>query len=367
MPIRYLAQRRLSASSLVGQVSRQIKEEFGVIADPFQLHEPSPQLFASFWSVTREISVARQVPWPIKEAVAAAVSQSNDCPYCVEIHAAVATTHVHQPLASLLREGQTVNIADPTLRAFVAWALATRTPGGAPLHHPPFTVAQAPEIVGITLVYHYLNRMVQVFLPESLLPAFARGGWSGAVAWRLIGRRLARNRERERTPGAALQFTPAADLPDEFAWAEPSPTISRALAGWTAVIERSGVEALTPRVRAHVADFLSRWQGDPPPLSRAWVQQAVANLPETDHAAGKLALLAAVAPYQIDAPIIEAFRAQCASQGTLEADARLVDAVAWASFQAARRIVSWLELPTPEQSDQENTSRQFATGHTREQ
>lgn len=357
MPIHYLSPlRRPPAQSLVGRIYRQIKQEFGVIADPFRLHTPVPELLAGIWSVTREIGTARQVPWPVKEAVAAAVSQSNACPYCVEIHAEVASVHADQLLAPLLMEGRTADITDPFLRAVVTWAQATRSPGSAPLLHPPFTAQEAPEVIGITMAYHYINRMVQVFLPESLLPSVVRGGWLGRVAWRLVGRKLARSRERERVAGASLQFVPAADLPSECSWAAPEPSISHALAGWAAVVEHVGAEMLAPQVRALVADFLHGWQGEPLPLSRAWVNQAVASLPEADHAAGRLALLAAVAPHQIDAEIIRAFR------GQQEADAQLVGVVAWASFQAARRIASWLQVPTQRQ---EGYQLQSALGEAR--
>jgi AhpD family alkylhydroperoxidase len=340
MPIEYLSPLgRSAAQSLVDQVYHQIQQEFGVIADPFRLHAPVPELLAGIWSVTREIGTERSVPWPVKEAVAAAVSQSNACSYCVEIHAAVASVRTDQPLAPLLAQGRTADITDPSLRAVVTWAQATRSPGSALLLSPPFTAQEAPEIIGVTLVYHYINRMVQVFLPESLLPSIVRDGWAARVAWRLIGRKLARSREQERVAGASLQFVPAADLPSEFSWAVPSPTISRALAGWTAVVEHVGAQMLTPQVRTLVADFLHGWQGEPLPLSRAWVNQAVASLPEADHAAGRLALLAAVAPYQIDTEIIRAF------QGQQETDAPLVGVVAWACFQAARRIASWLQAP----------------------
>jgi AhpD family alkylhydroperoxidase len=344
MPINYLSPlRHPPAQSLVDQVYRQITQELGLIADPFRLHEPVPALLAGIWSVTREIGVARSVPWPVKEAVAAAISQSNACPYCVEIHAAVASVRTDQPLAPLLMQGRTTNISDPSLRAVVTWALATRSPGSAPLLHPPFTARQAPEIIGITMVYHYINRMVQVFLPESLLPSIVRGGWTGSVAWHVVGQKLARSREREREAGASLQFVPAANLPSEWAFATPEPSISHALAGWAAVVERVGAEMLVPQVRTLVADFLHRWQGEDLPLSRAWVNQEVASLPEADHAVGRLALLAAVAPHQIDAQIIWAFQVQ------QEGDAPLVGVVAWASFQAARRIISWLQVPTQQE------------------
>jgi AhpD family alkylhydroperoxidase len=331
------------AHSLVGQVYRQIKQEFGIIADPFRLHAPVPELLAGLWSVTREIGVARQVPWPVKEAVAAAVSQSNACPYCVEIHAAIASVGTNQPLAPLLFQGRTTDLADPSLRAILTWAASTRAPGSAPLLHPPFTAEEAPEILGITLVYHYINRLVQVFLPESLLPSPVRSGWAARLLWRLIGHKLARSRERERIAGASLSFVPSALLPAEYSWAAPSSTISRALAGWAAAMEQVEADMLAPRVCALVNDVLHDWQGETLPLSRAWVNRAVAPLPEADHADGRLALLAAVAPHQIDAEIIQALRAEPGS------DARLVGIVAWASFQAARRILSW--LPAPAQRD----------------
>jgi AhpD family alkylhydroperoxidase len=351
MSIHYLSpQRRPPAQSLVGQVSRQIKQEFGMIADPFRLHAPVPELFAGIWSVTREIGIARSVPWPVKEAVAAAVSQSNACPYCVEIHAAVASVRANQPLAPLLTQGRTADITDPSLRAVVTWALASRSSGSTPLLHPPFTEEEAPEIIGITMVYHYINRMVHIFLPESLLPSVVRGGWPGSVVWHLVGKKLARSRERERVAGASLQFVPAADLPSECVWALPEPSISRALAGWAAVVEHVGNEMLAPEVRALVADFLHGWRGEPLELRRTWVNQAVAPLPVADHAVGKLALLAAMAPYQIDAEIIRAFQRQ------QETDAQLVGVVAWASFQAARRIISWLQVPTQRQESDQLTN-----------
>jgi hypothetical protein len=66
----------------------------------------------------------------------------------------------------------------------------------------------------------------------------------------------------------------------------------------------------------------------------------VAGLTEADQAQGSLALLAALAPYQIDEEIIRAFRVYHA------ADAQLVGVVAWASFAAACRIATFLQAPT---------------------
>jgi hypothetical protein len=66
----------------------------------------------------------------------------------------------------------------------------------------------------------------------------------------------------------------------------------------------------------------------------------VADLPQTDRACGSLALLTALAPYQIDEEIIRVYRLHH------EADAHLVGVVAWASFEAAYRIATFLQAST---------------------
>jgi hypothetical protein len=62
------------------------------------------------------------------------------------------------------------------------------------------------------------------------------------------------------------------------------------------------------------------------------VEQAVAGLAEADAAAARLALLAALASYQIDDGLVADFRRHYPD------DATLVAALAWASLAAARRI-----------------------------
>lgn len=331
--------RRPPAQSLVGQIYRQIKQEFVVVPDLFLLHSPAPELLAGLWSVTRETEIMGQVPWPLKQAVAAAVSEINRCPYCVEIHTTLADARMNQPLAELITQGRVAEIADPAVRSAVLWAQATRSPESALLLAPPFSAEDAPEMMGIAVVSHYVNRMVEVFLPESLLPSFFRGTWTRKVVSEQVGRWLARRRDQTKVAGRSLEFLPEAQLPAEFAWAAPSPTLSRAFAGWAAIVNRVGTEILSSPVRALVTDFLRAWKGEFPGSSRAWVNQAVAGLCEADQAAGKLTLLVALAPFQIDEAIIEAFRVR------YETDAQLVGAVAWASLAAARTIASWLSLP----------------------
>ena len=64
----------------------------------------------------------------------------------------------------------------------------------------------------------------------------------------------------------------------------------------------------------------------------------VARLAEVKRPAARLALLTALASYQIDKDTIAAFRAQ------QPGDDKLIAATAWASFTAARRVGTWLYI-----------------------
>ena len=54
---------------------------------------------------------------------------------------------------------------------------------------------------------------------------------------------------------------------------------------------------------------------------------------------GRLILLTALAPYQVDEEAVDAFTTR------ISGDERLIGALAWASFTAARRIGTWLYIP----------------------
>jgi hypothetical protein len=100
-----------------------------------------------------------------------------------------------------------------------------------------------------------------------------------------------------------------------------------------AVIDSAGARSL-PR---HVRDLVNaRLSGHAVGigLSSSWVDQAVAEVPAADRAVAKLALLTALASFQIDADVVASARHDCAD------DAALIDLTAWASLTAARRSAS---------------------------
>jgi hypothetical protein len=101
-------------------------------------------------------------------------------------------------------------------------------------------------------------------------------------------------------------------------------------------IDAAGARSVPPSVRDLVMKELENWHGEPRGLSRAWVDSAVSGLPEADRPAGRLALLTALASFQVDRSVVRMFRA------SQPGDSALVELTAWASLAAARRVGAWI-------------------------
>ena len=225
-------------------------------------------------------------------------------------------------------------IQGPAIRQVVAWAEVTRSPDDPLLQRPPFSEAEAPEIIGTAVAFHYTNRMVDIFLDETPLPS--NHGWLKGTLKRMAGLYFSRAARRRKPAGTSLALLPEADLPADMGWAASSPKVAEAFARWSAVVEIAGQEALPANVRLLVRAHITAWNGEPPSLSRSWVDAALAGLEDADQPAARLTLLTALASYQVDEGIINTFRAQ------QPGDDKLIAATAWASFTAARRVGTWL-------------------------
>jgi alkylhydroperoxidase family enzyme len=313
-----------AATGLVKRVYGQVAHDFGLLAPPVSLHAPAPEALAACWLMLRETIVADgPTARAGKEAVAAAVSVGNACPYCVEVHSTTMFGLVGGRAGRAVAEDRLDDVADPDVRALARWAR-----GGGP---PPVPTAEAAaEVIGVAATFHYLNRMVNVFLPASPLPAElppAARRPLRHVAGRLLGAFAA----RRRPPGRALPLLPDAPLPADLSWAAPRPGVAGAFARAAAVFDAAGERSVPAPVRRLVLDRLAAWDGTPPGPSRAWADDAAAGLPAGHRAAGRLALLACFASYQVTGSVIAPLD-----------DRRLVELVGWASFTAARRLCSEL-------------------------
>lgn len=311
-----------TADATVAHVYQQMEREFGVLAPPVALHSPAPDALAACWVMLREtLLVTRAAPRAAKEAVAAEVSAANSCPYCVTMHTAAVRT-------------------------------LTQNDGGSELSREPIPAAYRPELAAVALVFEYINRMVNVFLGEAPMPARAPAAALGVVT-RVLGRVIKAASRRVGEPGASLTLLPDAPLPPDLGWAAAEPDIAAALARAIAVIDRPAVDgaaadaaaagptktpstptvppSIPPSVRALVETELEAWDGRPKGPSRLWAGAAVSGLPERDRPAGRLALLTAMASYQVDETVVAEYRAGHPS------DRALIELTSWAGMAAARR------------------------------
>jgi AhpD family alkylhydroperoxidase len=321
------------ADPLTRRVAAQIARDFGAFVPPFALHAAAPSVLAACWTILREALVTTHVDRRRKEAVASAVSRANACTYCVDAHTAALHALGDVPTADALALPEARIAADDPLAALVGWAEATRTADDPRLRLPPFTPAEAPELTAIVCCFHYINRMVAIFLVPSPMP-FTSSRLK-AIGRRALAPVLTGQLQRQLPAGDALSFLPEAELPPDLAWAAPHATLAAAFARAAATIETAGAAVLPAVVRAQVEKIVGEWRGEAPGLGRAWLAEAVAPLTEPDRPAARLALLTALAPFQVDdATIAELGR------GTPD-DAALVATTAWASFTAARRIARW--------------------------
>jgi hypothetical protein len=255
----------------------------------------------------------------------------------VTVHAAAARGLIRGPIAAQIAAGRIDAVPDAGLRNLAQWARGT----GRPQPDLPVPAGNFPELAGVAVTFHYLNRMVSVFLPPSPLPPRLPAVMAGAFMRVLASAMLSSSP----AAGAALDLLPEAPLPTEFSWAVGEPRVAASLARAVAAIEGDGNRAVSPRVREFVLDRLDGWDGQPPGPSRAWADAAVAGLAAADRRAGRLALLTALAAYQV-----------CPSDvydlgpGNDEA---LIGLASWASMAAARKIAAWL-------------GASFRAGHPRE-
>ncbi|ANN19795.1 alkylhydroperoxidase [Amycolatopsis orientalis] len=283
------------ATGQVRAVYRQVERDFGMLAPPVALHSPSPPVLAASWLMLRESLVAAGATGRAdREVVASLVSRANACPYCVEVHGMALASLGRSSAASAIAEGRPV--ADPL---------------AGPL--PP---AARTELTAVAFTFHYLNRVVSVFLGPSPLPSSVPDS-ARAKAKAVLGRFL--KPVEDASPGLSLPLLGPGSR--DFSWAAGNPVVEDAFSRAESAFASLAIPA---SVREIVERELSTWDGSPSGVSRSWVDAF-------DDPAVRLALLVAKAPYQVDDALVAAVGL---------GDRELIELVGWAAFTAAAHRVS---------------------------
>ena len=324
-----------SAEGFVGEIYAQIKRDFGRVVEPFALHSPLPKLLAGAWMACRETELTGSVPRSLKEAVAAAISVLNHCPYCVDAHSIMLEAAGEHAVANSLNHARYSEIKDAEMRSVIQWALNTKKPE---METRSLSLAphEEPEVIGTAVFYHYINRMATVLLSETPLPS--NNKWLKSQFKRIAGRMFARAVSRSKTAGESLKFLPAATLPANLQWAEANPAIAQAFARFSAAIDEVGENAMPLRCRKHVEAFVGKWWGESISQNKQWIDHETKGFDESVKSMVQLAMLAAVASWQVDERRILMFRKYFPGERVL------LSTLAWGSFTAAKRIGTWMRL-----------------------
>ncbi len=321
--VRYIkATRPGSAYGLVAETYRQMERDF-IVGAPFALHSPIPEVLAGMWAATRESLVAGSVARGEKEDVARTVSEINECPYCVSIHSETVSASMFLDASNA--EGK-----------YREWARATLTPDSPLLKRVPFSESHAPEIIGTALAFHYINRVVNIFLDDSPMPI---PSFMESMMSRMAAPMMRDIVSRIPAPGDSLGLLPESEVPADMAWAAANPTVARAWARFAHAVETCVKEEMGEAARESVMDILSRWHGEDPGFGTDWVDELLIGLRDREKPSAKLALLTAVASYRVTPELIAEF--QMAHPG----DRALVTVTSWAGLAATRRISSWVGAP----------------------
>lgn len=298
----------------------EIERDHGALVAPIAALSPVPELLAAAWLMLRATIVAPGlVDRTTKEAVAAAVAHANSCWYCEELHVTVLESLNERRPA----DSEITSLADHRIRRITAWARQ-------PAAERPFDDRHVPELAGTVVVSHYLNRITAVL-------AGPASDVSDPTRFASVARRT------RDAPGAGTYTAPDAPLPAGFGWAAEQPAVAAAFVRATAAAEASAAHAVPESVRAVVRAKVSEWQGETPGPDEEWLSGWLGRLPGDDRSTGRLALLTAIAPAQVDPLLVATCR-----EGIGERS--LVELAGWASFVAARRVGEWL-APVPPATD----------------
>jgi AhpD family alkylhydroperoxidase len=320
------------ASGLAAEVYRQLDAEFMAVP-PITLHHLNPQLMAGVWSACRESLVAGP-DRALKELIAVAVSQSNRCPYCVQAHTSMLLGADDRPaLDAVTSAGQ----RDGAMAKLAAWASATGRKAALSSTPPPFSKQQAPAFIATAVLFHYINRMVNIFLDDTMMPVVGKIPLVGDQAFRIFSSVTSGRIVRiDVEPGVFLTGSPVTKLPVAFGWAADDPAVAGGLLRFANAVRTAADASVDSEVQALVKRQVAAWEGESPGIGKEWLDAAAQALPEKLRPQARLALLAALASWAVDSGEI----ASCRRAGL--DDRALLETTAWGAYLAAERIAGWM-------------------------
>jgi AhpD family alkylhydroperoxidase len=318
------------ATGLSASVYGQLEQEFQAVP-PITMHHLNPSLMAGVWSACRESLIAGP-DRALKEAVAVSVSKSNRCPYCVQAHTSMLRGSGDK---EALRAAEGNGSGKDPFSDAVAWAAATGKVSKQP-PVAPFSRDQAPAVLATAVLFHYINRMVNIFLDDTMMPIVGKVPVIGDQALKIFSNVVSgRIVTVDVAPGIFLTAAPLMALPDAFSWASGAPNVAGGLLRFASAVNAASSTSVDVGVQELVVRSIAAWDGENQEPGKEWLNRMVAPLPQQKRPQARMALLAAMASWAVDDSEITAFKRTGLS------DRELLDTAAWGAYLAAERIAGW--------------------------
>jgi hypothetical protein len=294
-----------------------------VLAAPFTLHASNPKIMAGSWSLVREsLIVNGEVNRLTKEAIAGGVSISNQCQYCLEAHIKMSGGKIDEKNKDLF-EWSKSHYKDNEL-----------------IQNPPFSIDEAPEIIGTALTFHYINRMVSVFVTEYPLPLpgflywlkpFISSFFKNTAAVNITGVKA--------LPGQSLKWLAPVEVSTEFLWAESNIHIKNSFLGFDKLMDQTAENVIPPNVQEVVLNYLADWTGNSLGFGNEWIDNMTKDLVPSEKIIAQFILLIATMPYKITNLHIDELR----KNGIGNEELLIISS--WGSWQATKKIGNWISAP----------------------
>ncbi len=328
------------STGTIKNINEQIARDFG-LAGPLTLSTVSERVHAVRWVTARESYVVESsVKRVTKEIVAASVAQVNRCPYCEDAHGTSIVSAGDKITSKKIANGTWQTLKGEKKKQIIEWSLNTRNPNAEIIKNPPFSIHEAPEIIGTALVFHSTNRLVSIFLEESPLPNFLSGKLIKKTALKIAAKTLFKSMvEKQSTTGDGLEFINDYPIPTSLKWSKSIPPFSKALAAEQVVLNEIEEELIPKKLAQLFIEKVNSWQGEEMPMGRSWLNEVIKPLSENEKPIAQIMFLAAFTPFAVTGKDIEDFRK--AKPG----DAALVEVCYWSIQLLTNRLSKWLVKP----------------------
>lgn len=281
------------ATGEVKRVYDEVTAGYG-LGGPFFIASVHAPLLAGTWAWLREAMVCGPLSRGEAELISAAVAQAESCPFCVDVHSALASADGQKATSTLVAAGDWAAMAerDQESDRLALWARDFVRGSGAA---PPVAVESQPHAIAVALLFVHITTLVTIFQEEGIIAGLGGLGSVDTVAKlymrTLLGRRMA---DRTLVSAGAAE---ARRLDPDYGFARDQPALADAIVRFDEAT--AACELLSETARTLIDETVPELVLGPPTLDLRTLDAALERTPSSEEGLVRLVLLAAKAPYRI--------------------------------------------------------------------